>query len=201
MKRLPKGPPVTASRTKAQHPCGLNCSVLSDSLQLWTVAYQVPLFMILQARMLEWVSDFLAISLHQALYACFWCCNVETRDPRDALLLLDIPALNDGSKHCPWGKERHTPVPDPQGHLDSTGQALSHTSICFGGSWSEYGASLWEDFQSVLFSGIPALNLPSLEFFLSTLCSLPDCGCWRWGVLFQRLYRGSGSHFLSAQPF
>ena len=63
-----------------------------------------------------------------------------------------------------------------QGNLDSAGQALSHISVCFGGPWSEYGASLWEEFQSLFFSGIPALNLPSLGV-------LPLCimfSSWLW---------------------
>ena len=112
MERLPKGPPVTASSTKAQHPCGLSCSVLSDSLQLWTAAYLMNRFLCSGDSPgknagvgFRPPSNFTP----SGLMCCFWCCNVETRDPRDALLPLDIPAQNDGSKHCLWGKDEHTP--------------------------------------------------------------------------------------------
>ena len=75
-----------------------------------------------------------------------------------------------------------------------------HQSLTHKDTWTLQG-KLYHTFLSAL--GAPGQNMvllsgrsfkvcfsqgslpwifPPWEFFLSTLCSLPDCGCWRWGA-------------------
>ena len=77
-------------------------------------------------------ADLPAIPLHQAPCVCSWCRNLQTRETSEDLLPLDIQAQDDCSKHHPWGKDRDTPVTDPQGHLDPAGQASSRLCPVWG---------------------------------------------------------------------